>query len=629
MESRATETTNKPEAAKSAWVAYTDPTSKAKVVINRDLFDQFGIVVLAANSGYRAPVSGNRITIEDRELRFGKVTFNNGNPVIPPNKKSTVQQSPESDTQLAEFNPEGRFLRRVMGLRNALNAYSSAIDVSSSTTPHTPPQEMQVIYNANRREEVFVPIGRDVPTYANLSLSSSSSTDSLTEFAGLKYFVTAGCMFGSSLKGRDQRGGTYPLIKHFFETYETQVFDELNLDGHFPYEDDLLRKDKALAKFAKQFGKRDADTKPTVMYHLPYYDYILFAAQLFIHGQTTLEVFGLFCVYILEKKHELSQKIKQIYGKYDVEVNIESPFENLFEAGFADMLIERFKLNGEHEVANMYEHDTLSREIVIAKLFLKELDLADLIDEKNQTGKSVSTVQTEEQKRIREKDFVQSCIAKLSRENSNKPTQAQVWRDFLALGIKPKPTKKAVDATTSASTMSEAPGPINSIKRASELESIEELFTVANPVLIGQASLTAGTTNKKTTEICSFLPMSEKPIQIGYADFAKRNSSQFPQKSNSYGTVLNITTMETCLSFSPKNKGLIFYNVLDPTCLAALTSKGLLKAAQRNRSLASSSHGFFHTNSKPKMSIDDVIKASPSQPSKTPLQTDIKLGSGM
>jgi hypothetical protein len=600
MESRTPGSTEKPEAAKSAWVPYTDPTTKAKVVIHRDWFEQYGIVVLAANSGYRAPVQSDAVTIEDRNLRVGAIDTNS-------NKKQTNQASSENG-----FNPNPGHLRKVISLRNFINNYNLPEQSSGSKLP----TKETVIYNTSRREEIFVPVGRAIPTFANFWLSSPSE---FKEFDGFSYFITAGCMFGSSLKGHDQRNGSYPLIKHFFKTFDEQVFDELSVDGHFPYEDDLVRKDKALALFAKQFAKKDK--KPVVFYHLPYYDYILFAAQLFIHGQTTLEVFGSFCTHILEKKHELSSKIKHIYNKQGVEVIIESPFENLFSKNFANTLIERFKLaNKDHETTvDMNDScDALSKEIIIAKLVLKELNLYDLIDESNINGKITSKVQTAKEQETRERDFVQHCIEKLRLANADNPQQAEVWCDFLDLGLKDK-TRKQTESSSSSdqgssskqepTTASESSIPIPSTRKATDLKTIEELFTVANPVLLGKASLMRGTDNSKAIDICSFLPVSEKPIQIGYADFAKRHESNFHNKK--YVTLLNVTTMENCLSFSQKNRGLIFYNLLDPTCLATLTAKGLLKAAQVNRSLASSSC-LFQPGKQRKL-IDDVVNATPVQ----------------
>lgn len=627
MESRTTLSSEKPEAAKSVWVPYTDPTTKAKVVINRDMFEKYGIVVLAANSGYRAPVKSDAITIEDRDLRFGTIDTS-------PSKKQPTQ--PKSSDTESSFNPDSRHLRRVINLRDVLNTYNSP----EKTAEKKSSPEESVIYNAGRREEVFVPIGRAIPTFANLWLSSSSD---FKQFNGFSYFITAGCMFGSSLKGHDQRNGVYPLIKHFFKTFDEQVFDELSLDGHFPYEDDLVRKDKALALFAKQFGKKGK--KPVVLYHLPYYDYILFAAQLFIHGQTTLEVFGSFCTHVLEKMHELSSKIKHIYNKQELDVIIESPFENLFTEYFAHTLIERFKLaNKEHETPISMEDgcDALSKEIMIAKLVLKELNLLDLIDEHNINGKITSKIQTAQEQEMRERDFVQHCIDKLRQDNGSNPKQAEVWRDFLDLGLKDKARNQTEPANTSeqASSSKQDLNPaskgnacIPATRKATDLKTIEELFTVANPVLLGKASLLRGEENNKAIDICSFLPVSEKPIQIGYADFAKRHESNHRNKK--YATLLNVTTMENCLSFSQKNRGLIFYNLLDPTCLATLTAKGLLKAAQVNRSLASSSCFFQPGKVKQRQLIDDVLNAKPverkklTQSGSTPDTIAKKIGSSM
>lgn len=117
----------------------------------------------------------------------------------------------------------------------------------------------------------------------------------------------------------------------------------------------------------------------------------------------------------------------------------------------------------------------------------------------------------------KEKTLVQRCL-KILRTNSDNEEHRQIWENFIDTNEQ-------------------------------ELINLEQLFKMANALMIALASKRQG-----DFETCSLLPLSEKQIQVSFADFNKKLNIKYP-------IVFNITTLDPLISYDNNNKnhGLLFY----------------------------------------------------------------------
>ncbi|MCC5791666.1 MAG: hypothetical protein JJT82_03545 [Legionellaceae bacterium] len=105
----------------------------------------------------------------------------------------------------------------------------------------------------------------------------------------------------------------------------------------------------------------------------------------------------------------------------------------------------------------------------------------------------------------------------------------------------------------------------------SSVNDIESLFHVGNALIIAQ-----GANNKQDNQVCSILPLSEKQIQVQYDVLKKHSAVPLP-------SVVNLTTLDPVITYSPTSKGLIFYLMLALDNLGKLLKEdGVLQAASKN-----------------------------------------------
>ena len=140
--------------------------------------------------------------------------------------------------------------------------------------------------------------------------------------------------------------------------------------------------------------------------------------------------------------------------------------------------------------------------------------------------------------------LVNRCLS-LLKTNTVNPGHCKVWQDFIA-------------------------------SDPNEPASIEDLFKMANAVMIGAAS-----NDKQDYETCSLLPLSEKQIQVQYE--ACRDKLKTSSSSPHYPAVLNLTTFEPVITYSPTTNGLLFYFAYCLQSLSTLiTDKKIAYHAARN-----------------------------------------------
>jgi hypothetical protein len=247
-----------------------------------------------------------------------------------------------------EFNKRKAEVKKIKSLREALlpsslkdtaNAVRSASPVPANTAEMISQFVVQpmlendqtVIFNTKRREEIFVPFVFDMPNDEAFGLYMCPwlSHNGKFTFKGFNQFVVAGCMIGSRLKGLDDHGARFDLIKHDIKFWDKQKITQIIFEQDAnPYEEMLFFEFERLAYLMAKLSCERAGKN--LYYHLPYYDYMLFGVELFIRGRMTLDALGQLFKIIFEQKDVHIEKIRDICKKYDIQVIIESPFENLF-----------------------------------------------------------------------------------------------------------------------------------------------------------------------------------------------------------------------------------------------------------------------------------------------------------
>jgi hypothetical protein len=337
-------------------------------------------------------------------------------------------------------------------------------------------------FNRKRRDEKFssLVIDEQVGFYLYPWLSTSSNIRELA-FSGFKKYVTAGCIYGAAIEGRDQNGFSIGLIKHDIQFFEKQKIVRIDAEERFSsYEEMLFGELAESVKLMKQLSVKTKGHSVELYYHLPYYDYVLYGVELFIRGRITLPALDSFFNAIFSRKLEHENKIRDIFRASEIAVKIESPFENLFgilpATGKSSSYVK----------------------FILGKLYLpcKELKL------------------NENEEKRREQEIVKRCLEFL-KTNTYNLEHRQIWEDFLAV--------------------------------TGDIATIEELFKIANPVMIACAA--KGTGNGET---CSLLPVSEKQIQLGYADLSKK------LQNREYPAVFNLTTIDPVIAYDNENVNTVY-----------------------------------------------------------------------
>jgi|GEM_PF-2379103 len=431
------------------------------------------------------------------------------------------------------------------------------------------------IVNIKRKEEVFIPVAVDkksaVYMYPWISKYNKKFKELPQSYQGFTQFVSATCMFGSSLRGQIayDSGVGIPLIKHDMDygwglkiqnisvdpiessIYDQMVFSELNQLAH------------SIIKFT------NIDKDAHLLLHLPYCDYIFYCLDLFVKGRMTLLALNNAIIEIYERKGIYERKIHDIFGQHNIRVKITSPFESLFQHGE----LSHF----EEEVGEQ----NLDSEVLAIKL-LKQLGLE--TDEKfyanfnpvksakmSEEDHLINLQKSAEGKRKACKKLIQNCLDKLQDENAN-PHTYNVWRDIVKMQKAKfeKRYKSAIEKHKKSPQEEQKPV-------LEEIDNFEFLFHMANTVVLAQAS-----NGQQAFETCSILPISEKQIQTTYAEYL----DSYSQACNidNYVPVFNITTMEPARAYMNNNSGLIFYfSSSNAVPIARLFShKKLLESAHHN-----------------------------------------------
>jgi len=488
-----------------AWVRYKN------TLINSYYF-KYGLVLVKPNymDCTKSTVKSHSFFLKDREFFFSvSKDKQNNNSVIPTPDTGAVKSAKFLLSKLTTF---------ALSKKAAINPFD----------------EMNIIlFNKRHRDEILLPITfeakeQNLGLYFYPWLSKKDRTFIPT---GFTQYITAGCLFGSSLKGMDQHGANLELVKHDIKFFPDQKITIINYDpdASNPYEQMSFSEFEKLCHLINIFA-RPGQPK-NLLFHLPYYDYVLFGVELFVRGRIEVDALDSFFKIIFAKREEYLRKINAICKEHDIEVHIESPFDNLFGPP---------PVKPEEITSFILKTLNLSLEEVSPNIELK------LQQEK-------------------ERNLVQYCLKLLQANDFNLEHQ-QVWKDFIQLD------------------------------GAENITNLEQLFKIANASILG-----VGTKRGHDYEACSLLPLSEKQIQVSYSN----NYSKKLQKK--YPAVVNITTFEPLLTYSPTTQGLVFYFEHCQEALGELISnKKILCDSYKNVGLFAN-----RISQKSKPMVEDATKITP------------------
>lgn len=329
-------------------------------------FFKRGILLVSPDIEHQSNVSDERksFLINDREFMFHK---------LGKSKKPLYQ-------------PESRGIRKAQSLMHVLTNFAN--DEFDIRAP-----ESCVLFNKRRRDEVFLPLlfnnkGNSTGLYLYPWVAKSGHPAS---FSGFSQFVTAGCMFGATIKGVTQDGDSVELINHRLHLRTGQRIEYIayNTDTENPYEEILFHEFEKNCILIKSFAQTDHPAN--LLYHLPLTDYILFGLKLFIHKQISYAALDKFICAILTQQVLHQNKLRNLCQLHNIDVTFDSPFSNL--------LPKTDKDNPTQFIFHQLGIDALSA-----------------------THKDDPDEQ--------ELQFTASCISKLCISDHN-TLHAQVWQDFI------------------------------------------------------------------------------------------------------------------------------------------------------------------------------------------------------
>jgi hypothetical protein len=283
-------------------------------------------------------------------------------------------------------------------------------------------------YNHQRKDEVFVSLPA-VGLYVQPWLSSNSDhADFRLSGTGFKKFHTAGCLFGSTLKGVDQLQRKFPMVKHDICFYEDEVITSISFNPNAlnPYEQMLFIELEKIAKFINMHADRSDVSKPPVLsYHLPFIDYVLFGLSLLAIGRITFDALEKLFIKTFQQKNKHISEIKKICAQHGIVVVFESPFANLFDL---KLLEQEFETAIATTSAKKHRSKSKPVKYAFSKAILRMLNIPESRFVNHQASTSASSPMTEAE--LTDK-LLEHLIA-----NNHNPEHKQAWIAFLAAAQK-------------------------------------------------------------------------------------------------------------------------------------------------------------------------------------------------
>ncbi len=341
---------------------------------------------------------------------------------------------------------------------------------------------------------VFLPISTSAsPLYIHPWVSTSDPVSG--PFPKIKEFVMTNCLFGGSILGIDEQENRYPLIDH--KLHVSDMITRIVVDESIhPYEAMSFAALEGLFPLMAQSG-----CDFIIRYHLPVIDYMLYGIHLYISGKIAFDALEEFVeqVKIRGQKHRTT--IQALAEKSGIVIKVESPFDNLFAEATeisANSLLSQLSLSVAQVERMKSEHPVLAEKLRRAARrgghkvadFKSVIDIFNAWDEVSSgiSPEVVATVTTEQivQKTPREL-FEELCIENILdhlTENTQFPEYKQIWQEIVAGG------------------------------EVTRFSPLQQLFKVANVAFIARSCL-----GREPFEVCSLLPIDEKPIAQSYKEF--------------------------------------------------------------------------------------------------------------
>ncbi len=188
------------------------------------------------------------------------------------------------------------------------------------------------VYEKSHGGRAYIPyrISSDKAILAQFWASDSNITSISSEIE-FNVAVTAGCMFGGALLGVNQNGRSSPLIKHDIQFCEGEKIDSIvyreNANAGVPYEEANFREFSYVVRFLD--SNRRSGQRLKLYYHLPTVDYILFAMNIYLRGHMVKKAFTRLIELVIAKKVEYSQRLQSIVAGMEIDLIIQSPFDDI------------------------------------------------------------------------------------------------------------------------------------------------------------------------------------------------------------------------------------------------------------------------------------------------------------
>jgi hypothetical protein len=517
----------------SEWVEYRYHSS-GEIRIHAPTFNQLGIVIFNARH-----VEGEQLATQ-KSFTFGSRTLTFGpEEGFLKDKSLGAGKTPKAIIKTRTFLDTFQTYADQRCAESIIEASTPAdFKVSSDKTEHDPKKTSRTeelnttaVINSKRHAEIFLPFSIMDKEHKQIGMHvypwvSSSAKKSDHKFAGCREFVTAMCMFGSSLKALVETPEDpsypqmrFPLIKHNIRLYPSQQITGVEADGHCPYKFAQFEDLKRLASLICHLSP--PGVKPTLRVHLPYHDYSLFL----ISHKMSLEVFTRAIDIIVAERNEYIDKITEILTDRGITPIITSPFDKLFGGSQA------------------------SKEQIL-KTFCTIMDAKDKTQLKEKFTKHI----------WKENKLVEKCLTILSTPSPTEDGDHETWQIVIK---------------NSASIL----------RGKTTIDTLEELFELGNTVIQATA-----TKNKGPYEVISLLPLSEKQISIGYQRFEKQESKTSGASSNFAPiTNFTYLDAYLGYSPGLYNKGSAFYFDSATQATQSLFEKGLLEKAMQNASTSEGS----------------------------------------
>ncbi len=384
------------------------------------------------------------------------------------------------------------------------------------------------VRNRNRQEEIFWPAPLS-ETEAPYLYPWTSQKGPMPSKLAFQTYVTAGEVFGWSLEGMIAESEVRVPMMKCDMLDETQIITRIvSLRERPLYEVFLLKSFWQFTAFLESSSATEEIVE--LIYHLPYYDYMLFGVGLFLSNKITLPALGSFFKCILDKRIEYTGHLHGILvaSKLKLKLNctIESPFANMF--GPIECLLER--VHWDDRRADMSE---------FAMAILSYLHIPSSLHRKGPA--------------IHERDFVVSCKKRLLEGYD--------------------PTEKNPFYRALHHAWSDAP--------------LDDINTLADLLKLGASLMIAASAHgKQGVRICSWLPISEQEKAVKYdrcRESLNRGCRGETLEEKPYPSIMNVVLLEPAV-YSPANPMGHLYRFRE-SCrvhFVKLVDKGLLDVAMVN-----------------------------------------------